>query len=75
MLVITQRYAVLFRILLITRVSLQALMVAPTHFTVEYTINPWMGGTVDAAKAMQQWTQLKQALEANGVQVRVFVFS
>ena len=48
---------------------LQALMVPPQHFAVEYSINPWMGGTVDAAKAMAQWKQLKSTLELNGVEV------
>jgi hypothetical protein len=44
-------------------------MVPPQHFVVEYAINPWMGGTVDKAKAMKQWTDLKQALTDNGVKV------
>ncbi|TMS32849.1 hypothetical protein L596_000648 [Steinernema carpocapsae] len=45
----------------------RVLMVPPTHFTVEYTINPWMGGVVDKAKAHEQWSKLKGAIEKEGV--------
>ncbi|CAJ0585490.1 unnamed protein product, partial [Mesorhabditis spiculigera] len=47
----------------------RVLMVPPEHFTVEYAINPWMGGVVDKAKANQQWNALKSAIEKEGVQV------
>ncbi|CAL2031728.1 unnamed protein product [Caenorhabditis brenneri] len=47
----------------------RVLMVPPKHFTVEYTINPWMGGVVDKQKAHQQWDSLKSAIEKAGVQV------
>ncbi|MFH4979769.1 hypothetical protein AB6A40_006478 [Gnathostoma spinigerum] len=47
----------------------RVLMVPPKHFTVEYSINPWMGGTVDQSKAMQQWNELKAAIEKQGVEV------
>lgn len=37
-------------------------MTAPTHFTVEYAINPWMDITnpVDNHRAMAQWEALRQ---------------
>ncbi|KAJ1367456.1 hypothetical protein KIN20_028369 [Parelaphostrongylus tenuis] len=44
-------------------------MVPPKHFSVEYTINPWMGGVVDKEKAHEQWNSLKKAIEKEGVQV------
>jgi N-dimethylarginine dimethylaminohydrolase len=47
----------------------RVLMVSPKHFTVEYAINPWMGGTVNKALAQKQWDQLKGAIEDQGVQV------
>lgn len=47
----------------------RVLMVPPKHFTVEYTINPWMGGVVDKQKAHQQWNSLKSAIENAGVPV------
>ncbi|EYC28458.1 hypothetical protein Y032_0007g3233 [Ancylostoma ceylanicum] len=47
----------------------RVLMVPPQHFTVEYTINPWMGGVVDKAKAFEQWNSLKTTIEKEGVQV------
>ncbi|CAD6195609.1 unnamed protein product [Caenorhabditis auriculariae] len=47
----------------------RVLMVPPQHFTVEYAINPWMGGVVDKQKAQKQWNELKSAIEAEGVQV------
>ena len=47
----------------------RVLMVPPKHFTVEYAINPWMGGVVDKKKAHQQWDSLKSAIEKAGVQV------
>lgn len=37
-------------------------MTAPTHFAVEYAINPWMDTStpVDADRAVEQWTQLRE---------------
>uniref|UniRef100_A0A8R1E317 Uncharacterized protein n=1 Tax=Caenorhabditis japonica TaxID=281687 RepID=A0A8R1E317_CAEJA len=46
----------------------RVLMVPPKHFTVEYAINPWMGGVVDQQKAQTQWDGLKNAIEKQGVQ-------
>ncbi|HYJ55615.1 MAG TPA: dimethylarginine dimethylaminohydrolase family protein [Mycobacterium sp.] len=38
------------------------LMTAPTYFTVEYVINPWMDTStpVDTQRAMYQWDELRQ---------------
>ena len=38
------------------------LMCPPEHFAVSYAINPWMepDKPTDAAKAMRQWTELRQ---------------
>uniref|UniRef100_A0A914E4X9 Amidinotransferase n=1 Tax=Acrobeloides nanus TaxID=290746 RepID=A0A914E4X9_9BILA len=47
----------------------RVLMVPPQHFTVEYAINPWMGGVVNKEKAMKQWKDLKLAIENEGVKV------
>ncbi|VDM77798.1 unnamed protein product [Strongylus vulgaris] len=47
----------------------RVLMVPPQHFTVEYNINPWMGGIVDKKKAFEQWNALKKTIEQEGVQV------
>ncbi|KAK6019900.1 hypothetical protein OSTOST_14455, partial [Ostertagia ostertagi] len=46
----------------------RVLMVPPKHFTVEYNINPWMGGVVDKVKAFAQWNALKSAIEKEGVE-------
>ena len=40
-------------------------MCAPQHFSVDYTINPWMEnniGKADTALAMKQWTRLASHL-------------
>jgi N-dimethylarginine dimethylaminohydrolase len=44
------------------------LMCPPSFFTVEYAINPWMdpAAPVDTARAITQWTELKQAYEDLG---------
>jgi N-dimethylarginine dimethylaminohydrolase len=44
------------------------LMCPPEYFAVEYAINPWMhpGGTVNAARAMRQWQQLRAAFTGLG---------
>lgn len=49
-----------------------ALMVTPEHFTVEYVINPHMEGhigTVDRAKAMDEWKQVRDAFIDSGVKI------
>src|SRR5690606_21760666 len=44
------------------------LMCPPTHFTVEYAINPWMDPTVpvDTGRAMAQWSALRDAYQRLG---------
>ncbi len=44
------------------------LMCPPTHFAVEYAINPWMraGQPVSAALAMRQWQRLRAAFTGLG---------
>ncbi len=47
-------------------------MVRPTHFSVDYVINPHMAGnvgTVDKEKAMQQWETLKNQFEKCDMEV------
>jgi N-dimethylarginine dimethylaminohydrolase len=49
-----------------------ALMVTPEHFTVAYVINPHMEGhigTVDRAKAMQEWKQVRDAFVRCGISI------
>ncbi|MCR6702725.1 MAG: hypothetical protein NVV68_16955 [Dokdonella sp.] len=41
------------------------LLCPPTHFGVDYVINPWMAGQVgrvDAARAQAQWEALRERL-------------
>jgi N-dimethylarginine dimethylaminohydrolase len=47
------------------------LMCEPRYFTVEYVINPWMhpDQPVDTAKAVAQWTALKETYERLGHKV------
>jgi N-dimethylarginine dimethylaminohydrolase len=47
------------------------LMCEPKYFTVEYVINPWMDPDqpVDTAKAVAQWTALKETYERLGHKV------
>ncbi|CAI4232101.1 unnamed protein product [Auanema sp. JU1783] len=45
------------------------LMVPPKHFTVEYAINPWMGGVVDKDLATKQWNNLKNIVTSLNVEV------
>ena len=54
-------------------VVLSALMCAPSHFTVRYSINPWMdpGRAVDSARADQQWRALVTALGRRGVHIKL----
>ncbi|CAD5207487.1 unnamed protein product [Bursaphelenchus okinawaensis] len=47
----------------------RVLMVPPKYFTVEYAINPWMGGVVNKELAHKQWNTLKETIEKQGVQV------
>jgi N-dimethylarginine dimethylaminohydrolase len=49
------------------------LMCPPTHFTVEYAINPWMdpSAPIDTALAVAQWTELKNTYERLGHTVEV----
>lgn len=51
----------------------QVLICPPTHYGIEYEINPWMSKArqVDSSKAMQQWQAFRQALEAVGVDIHV----
>jgi N-dimethylarginine dimethylaminohydrolase len=49
----------------------RVLMTVPTHFQVEYVINPHMAGNiggVDTAVAQGQWSQLRSTYEALGVE-------
>ena len=48
------------------------LLCPPLQFDVVYSINPWMKGeTIDKQKAMNQWGQLKRAIEDWGVKVKL----
>lgn len=49
------------------------LMCRPEHFTVSYSINPWMEPThpTDTAKAVQQWQALHDAYVALGHEVEL----
>jgi N-dimethylarginine dimethylaminohydrolase len=50
------------------------LMVKPTHYTVEYVINPHMSanvGNVDKMQAENEWEHLSEAYEALGYDVHV----
>ncbi len=50
----------------------KVLMVKPTHFSVDYVINPHMEGNignVDKELAMQQWKQVRDAFSSTGVSV------
>lgn len=50
----------------------RVLLCRPTHFTVEYVINPHMQPyTVSASKARKQWDELVRTLEALKVKVEV----
>ena len=48
--------------------SRRYLMCRPTHFAVDYRINPWMDPTepVDVARALAQWTALYETYRALG---------
>ena len=46
-------------------------MCPPNHFSIEYSINPWMKGEdVDINKAHKQWNFLKSFLEDLGAEVK-----
>jgi len=50
----------------------QTLLCRPTHFNVDYIINPHMQPySVDTAKAMRQWEQLVAALEKLDISVQI----
>jgi N-dimethylarginine dimethylaminohydrolase len=48
-------------------------MCRPDHFTVSYSINPWMdpGQPVDTARAVEQWEHLRATYRALGHRVHV----
>lgn len=57
---------------MLTKVLSKVLLCSPTHFTVSYTINPWMKpGTVDKNRAVRQWHQLVEVYETLGAKVAV----
>ena len=49
------------------------LMCPPDHFTVQYSINPWMasGEPVDTARAMLQWQLLRDTYRSLGHSVHL----
>ena len=50
----------------------KVLMCKPNHFRVDYQINPWMKpGTADSQVALQQWQNLVQKYEENGILVEI----
>ncbi|MEP1151041.1 MAG: hypothetical protein JXR20_06545 [Balneola sp.] len=52
----------------------KVLLVKPTHFDVEYVINPHMKGNIggiDKMAAMDEWEHLKNAYEELGLETRV----
>lgn len=50
----------------------KVLMCRPSHYSVEYVINPWMKpGTVDPKKALEQWESIVKAYEHAGILVQV----
>lgn len=50
----------------------RVLLCKPTHFTVDYVINPHMQPySVDAKKALKQWQSLVSTLESLGIKVDV----
>lgn len=53
--------------------QLDILMCRPTHFAVDYAINPWMDTAVpvDVAKAVEQWEELRATYLRLGHDVRV----
>lgn len=49
----------------------KVLMCPPTHFRVEYSINPWMQGEkVDFVRASEQWIRLYEIIESFGVEIK-----
>ncbi len=48
------------------------LMCRPNYFQVKYQINPWMKpGSVDLKKAIDQWEDLVQRYNQNGIKVKI----
>jgi len=56
-----------------TAAAPSVLMCAPTHFTVQYAINPWMDPSVPThvERALSQWADLKATYESLGWTVDV----
>ena len=54
-------------------VSRHVLMCEPTHYGIDYEINPWMhrANPVDARGALEQWGALYGALAALGVTIEL----
>ncbi|MEX0686826.1 MAG: arginine deiminase-related protein [Balneolales bacterium] len=51
----------------------QILMVQPTHYSIDYVINPHMEGnegTVDKKKALQEWGKIRDTFKSNGLKVQ-----
>lgn len=47
-------------------------MCRPSHYDIEYVINPWMeGGVVNPKKAMVQWERLVECYKSIGVEVSI----
>jgi len=44
-------------------------MVYPSHYSIQYKINPYMGGSVDLERAKEQWRSVKQELEQHSATV------
>lgn len=51
----------------------KVLMCKPTYFdTLDYSINPWMKpGTINGAKAMQEWQNLVKAYQSQNIEVEI----
>jgi N-dimethylarginine dimethylaminohydrolase len=50
----------------------KVLMCKPTHFRVDYQINPWMKpGSVNTDLALQQWENLVSKYQENGIKVNI----
>lgn len=50
---------------------MKVLLCKPTHFRIDYSINPWMvpGIKIDKSKLLEEYSGLKQTYEALGVEV------
>lgn len=55
-----------------TKYIKKVLMCAPTHYSVDYVINPWMKpGTVNTQNAFHQWHNLVETLGKLGIDVEI----